>query len=567
MINRSQTTKPVPLNIVGSSTFGRYPKISQERTYNLFISDGWMVPYAGYQIAIHASMFGNGVEGRGSHTSTKLNRLILVIDNRVYLTNLTFNQQQQKVVFTQVIQIGTLQTSKGVVYISENNKPQILISDNTSLYVYDPTLTPTFQIPSISFIPGFIDFHDTYFLCAARADGFYTPPANNTWRLSEQNDGTSWPDDASHIGLLQTKPDNTQAIVRFPSKGNMIIVLGSTVTEPWFDVGYQLFPYQRNTSYNMDYGCLNPASVAAMDEIVVWLGINEKSGPVVMYTQGGAIEKVTTDGFDYLLANLQNPSDCQGFLYRQDGHIFYHINFYQDNLSFFIDFLPDGSKKIYHACDENNNYFIASSVSFFNNQYYFVSRNNGNLYVFDTIFTTYVDKEIPRIRVCKNIRNVKQEYFIANDCGFTIDSGNTNYYIQNLGPIYLITQDGKKLITQGSPIFLITQDGKYLISQDGINLVTQQNDPNAFSYLIAEQPELSIDRDPNSAVPRVDLSISIDGGEHFSSYDAQYLPPIGQRKNKLMWWQLGAANDLVCQFRFWNFGRFTCTDGEVNIRQ
>lgn len=565
----------------------------------MFMSDGWMVPYAGYRIAIPADQLGDGAQGRGFHSSVKFNRLIAVFDNRVYLINITFNQQQQVVTSSQAIEIGVLQTSKGIVYISENNKPQICLSDGTSIYIYDPTLTPSFQTITTSFIPGYIDFHDTYFLCAATADGFYTPAANNTWRLSGQNDGTMWPDDAASIGLLQTKPDNTQAVVRFPSKGNMIFVFGKTVIEPWFDVGYQLFPYQRSTSFNIDYGCLNPTTIASMDELVVWLGVNEKGGPVVMYSDGGMPQQITTDGFDYVLSNMQNPADSQGFIYRQDGHLFYHINFYTDNLSFFVDFLKDGSHKIYHACDENNNYFIASYVAFFNNQYYFITRNNGNLYTFDTIFTTFDGREIPRIRVCKNIRNVKQEYFIGNDAGFTIETGETNYVEQNLGPIYLITQckfirpftfitqNGRRLVTQdnmqliaqqsdfcdfyfappnklvteGSPIFLITQDGKFLQTQDGNNLLSQQSDSTDFSYLITEQPELE------HTVPRVDMSISIDGGEHFSSYDAVYLPPIGQRKNKLMWWQLGASNDLVPQFRFVGIGRFVATDGVVNIRQ
>jgi len=570
MITRPQTFKQELLNIVGSSTFGRYPKISIEKTYNMFMSDNWMVPYAGYQIAISSEELGFGKEGRGIHTSTKLNRLIGVWDSNVYLIQINFNQQQRKVTSYQVIKIGELQTTTGVVYIAENNKPQICLSDGVAIYIYDPNPpmgVSNFSVATmdgtnpISFIPGFIDFHDTYFLCAARADGFYSPSANNTWRLCESNNGLQWPDDASHIGLLQTKPDNTQAVLRFPSKGNMIMVFGSTVSEPWFDVGYQLFPYQRNTSFNIDYGCLNPATIAALDEFVVWLGMNEKAGPVVFYSDGGMPQQVTTDGFDYVLANLQNPQDSQGFIYRQDGHLFYHINFYSDNLSFFIDFLKDGTKKIYHACDENNNYFIASEVAFFNNQYWFVSKNNGNLYAFDTIFTTYDGKEIPRIRTCRNIRNIQQESFIANDCGFTIESGNTDYVQQSYGAIYLKTEDGQQLITQGNPNFFVTENGDQLITEDENFLVSEQVSEEDYYLLIAEQEDIHYD------VPRIDLSISIDGGEHFSSYDAQYLPAIGQRKNKLAWWQLGWANDLVCQFRFIGLGRFVATDGYVNTRQ
>lgn len=37
------------VNVVGSSTYGRYPKISSETTWNLYESDGFMVSFAGYK--------------------------------------------------------------------------------------------------------------------------------------------------------------------------------------------------------------------------------------------------------------------------------------------------------------------------------------------------------------------------------------------------------------------------------------------------------------------------------------------------------------------------------------
>lgn len=568
MINRGENFKSVPLNIVGSSIFGRYPKINSEKTYNMFISDEFLVPYSGYQIAILASLFNNGSIGRGVFTSTKLNRLVVVVDDRVYLVNIFFNETLDTSFDSQVIFIGTLQTSTGVVYITENNKPQIAISDGTSIYIYDPTLTPSFQtIDTISFTPGYITFHDTYFICAASEDNFYDPPANNTWRLSAQNDGTSWPDAAANIGLLQTKPDNVQAVIRFPSKGNMIFVMGSIVTEAWFDTGAQLFPYQRNNQFNIDYGCLNPATIAAMDELVVWLASNEKSGPIIMYSDGGMPEKITTDGIDYLFSQLSDPADSQAFLYRQDGHLFYHINFYTDNLSLFIDF---NTKKIYNASDQDLNYFIASEVAFFNNQYYFVSKNNGNLFAFDTIYTMYqdvdldnniIEYEIPRFRVCKNIRLASQEYFIANDVGFTIETGETNYQQISTGNIRLITQDGHPIITQGDYFLLQTQDGNFIETQDGNLLISQQTNSDDFAYLIAQQDGYL------NLTPRVDLSVSRDGGASFGSDIGYVLNPIGKRKNKLQWWQLGAVNDMVLQFKFWGIGRFVATDGIVSIRQ
>lgn len=542
MITRGQNFKEVPLNIVGSSVFGRYPKISIEKTFNMFESDSFMVPYAGYQIAVPSSQYKSGKVGRGLFMSTKLERLIVVIDNNVYLTDINYSQQYNKVINSQVIFIGQLQTSVGVVYITENNKPQILISDNTALYIYDPTLSPTFQVvPNLNFVPGYVTFHDTYFIAAASNDTSNGAPVSNTWRLSGQNDGLTWKDDAASVGSIQTKPDNTQAVVRFPGKGNMIFVMGSIVSESWFDVGAQLFPYQRNNQFNIDYGCLSPATVAYMDEIVVWLGINEKSGPIILYSNGGMPKHITTDGIDYLFSQLQNPQDSQGFLYRQDGHLFYHINFYSDNLSLFYDFNKD---KFYHACDQNLNYFIASELAFFNNQYYFVTRNNGNLFAFDTTIYTFQDVDaankvqiydIPRIRICKNIRDPQQDYFIVNDVGFTIETGETDYFQQQASGVATFG-----LLNAANDPFLLLNGTLFdLLSADSGILYT---------------------------TPAVDLSISTDGGASFGNAWRYNLFPIGYRKNRLNCWQIGLANDFVTQFRFQGMGRFVVTDGVANIR-
>lgn len=579
MIARGQNFKQIPLNICGSSTFGRYPKISAEKTINMFMSDNFMVPYSGYNVALEAAKyFSNGLEGRGIYTSTILNEMIVVIGSGVYSVTLKFNNINLNVYDVQVILLGNMTSSSGKVYIAENNKPQIAISDGINIYIYDPNNSPTFKaVPGLDFIPGYITFHDTYFICAAFEDNFYTPVASNTWRLSASNNGLNWPNLAANIGLIQTKPDVTQAVLRFPSKGNMIFVMGENVTEAWFDIGAQLFPYQRQDQFNIDYGCLNPATVAYMDEIAVWLGQNEKSGPVILYSDGGMPTKVTTDGIDYFFSQLTEPADSQAFLYRQDGHLFYHINFYTDNVSLFIDFLPDGSHKIYHACDQNGNYFIAAQVAFYNNQYYFVSKNTGNLYTFDTIFTTYQDTqlnnnvnppvivkttfEIPRSRICRNIRFPSQEYFIANDVGFTIETGETNYQENSTGDIFIITQDGHPIITQGGLEFIVSQDNNFIVTQDGQYISTQQTNPNDFSNIIAQQQGIIY------TTPHVDLSVSRDGGESFGSDYAYNLFSIGKRKNKLMWWQCGSANDFVCQFKFWGMGRFVATDGLVNIRQ
>ena len=81
--------KEFPLNVNGSSTFGRYPKISIEKTYNMFESDGWLVCLGGYEKVLQLLPKG---EGRGAFQSIRGNFTIAVINSIVYkiMPNLTY---------------------------------------------------------------------------------------------------------------------------------------------------------------------------------------------------------------------------------------------------------------------------------------------------------------------------------------------------------------------------------------------------------------------------------------------------------------------------------------------
>jgi len=136
------------------------------------------------------------------------------------------------------------------------------------------------------------------------------------------------------------------------------------------------------------------------------------------------------------------------------------------------------------------------------------------------------------------VRDASQQYFVVNDVGFTIETGETPYFQQGNESIDIITEDGNQIISE-------------VIDGITYNVIDEQS--NFLGSLLS--------------TPRVDLSISTDGGATFGNEWAYNLNTLAYRKNRLMWWQLGIANDFVCQFKFWGFGRFVATDGVVNIRQ
>lgn len=529
----AQQTNQVPIKVVGSNKFGRYPKISVEQTFNMIISDEALVPYAGYK-SIDQLSFPVG-QGRALYASARGDLMIAVISGTVFRINADLSFRP----------IGPLATSTGNVFIAENNNNQIAISDFVNLYVYDYTSSGTFSVSNLT--PGFaIDFRPGYLSFQngrLQAAGIESNGASS-WRLSGFNDALSWPSDSSHVSNIQAKPDVVQASVPFPGRGNVLFLFGKTVTQQETDVGAALFPYQRSSNFNIDYGCLNPATIASLENFVVWLSGNEKTGPIIMYSTGGESHKLSNDGIDFKLSKLVDPENSYGFLFKQDGHLIYQITFLTDNLSYIYDF---NTQMFFTVTDENLNYHIARQVVFFNNKYYFVSFNDGDLYEFGTQFTDFeyannIIREIPRIRICEPQRLSSQKNFIINSLGFMMEMGQDN-------PI-----DVTSFNTRQHPTLLTTEDGKFITTEDGVFIrITQDNAEDEIVYRVANM--------------RVDLSISRDGGESFGGSYSIDLNPSALRRNRLMFYRLGIANDTTIQIRFWGFKRFVCFDGVMEIAQ
>ncbi len=399
----------IPINIVGSTVFGRYPKISIEQTYNMIISDGWLVPYAGHKVV--NEIMENG-SGRGIYHSSKNDSLILVVNNGIYRVD---NNLVASLV-------GSIDTYDGDVFIAENDANQIAISDKQNIYIYNYVTNTVDKAVTtghdyLGFTPGYITFQDGYFI---------SPDLSKSeWRLSTLNEGKTWPSSSNSVGKFQTKADIPVAAISSPGKGGNLLIMGSSVTELWNNTGASLFPYQRTSGFNIDYGCLSSNTIAAGDNFVVWLAVNERSGPVIMYTSGGDIQQISTDGINFKLSQLVNPASSYGFIFKQDGHLFYQLTFTDpaDNFTLTYDF---NTQKFFSLCDKNMNYHVAKRVASFDNTYYFVSFEDGNLYEMNSIYTQYGNDDIQRIRICQSIRGKDNSQFIATKVSLTMEQGNTD---------------------------------------------------------------------------------------------------------------------------------------------
>jgi hypothetical protein len=533
----TENAEQIPIIVAGSSTFGVWPKVSLEKTYNMYLSDEWMIGFPGYkEVALSAAPG----EGRAIFRSVRGGFLLAVVGSAVYILN-------QSITPTFV---GTLSSSSGEVFIDENLSQQICLVDGTKAYIYhydvsNPsaigTLTPqTNLVDGMSniIIPNYVSFHAGFFLIASSSNS----PNSFQWYAFVRNSDTTilW----FSTQTISTKPDDAIAVRRLPGRSNNVIVFGSSVCEIHTLTGAQVEvaetgTYVRVSSYSIDNGCASVSTIAASEETVVWLAVNESNSPVIMVTNGAETKQISTDGIDHLMETIKFPDQSTAFFSRQNGHLFYQLTFFnpQYNLTLAYDFTTN---KFFHLSDENLNFHIARDVVYFNKQSYMISLNNAAIYEIGDQFNTYSYTEdpsdlgflIPRIRICNTIRKKDSSTFRCGLFTFWIEQGVNDYFEESVCNGELITE--------------ITEDN--IVSESGLIMLAEFGSCN---FIIN--------------APAVDMSFSKTGNENFSNFVRRELQPMSHFRNQIRWHRIGQANELTVQLRFWNFNRMVVSNGVAEV--
>lgn len=541
----NQTSRGIEqaINVVGGSSFGVYPKVSVSKTYNMYMSDDFLIPFAGFKRI--KDVFPEG-QGRGLFYSSRGGFMLAVINQSVIKLTVGGNGQLN----SQTV-VGSLNTQFGEVYIDENLSSQICIVDGLEAWIYNyaggaSTLTvqTAGALGSGALIPTYVEYHNTYFLfgnkrTAGTDSRWYAYEYASANAIQERTNGAAF--------ALSTKPDNPIAIKRIPNQSANVLVFGSTVTEIHQDTGGN-DGYTRNNYINIDYGLAAIETLASNDEHVTFLGVNEKNDPVLIDFSGQGATRISTDGVDHMLNAVSRPDRSTADFYRQDGHLFYIITFYDpdDNFTLAYDF---NTGSFINLADWQLNKFPARKIVTFNQTNYFVSLNNAAVYELSTKYTTQNENEtgadpvedpdlvheIQRIRITDPFRSNRNKRFIVNWFNLTIEQGNEGFTEQDNCIEYIITEDGDMVITEDN-VVVIPEDAY----EDGCIVGPYR--------------------------PRVDLAISIDGGVTWSNYVSRTLNAYGNRRNILSWNRLGACNEIIFKLRFWNAGRVCVANGMMDIR-
>jgi len=129
-------------------------------------------------------------------------------------------------------------------------------------------------------------------------------------------------------GAIESYPGT---IVACKTLHRRIYFFSEYFTEVWENAGIGfILPFRRNNSLLMEYGCAAIGSAVSDFDLIFFLSKARNGLGAVMMVRGTEALPVSTRALDYELAQYyanQQISDCRAFLIKENGLIFYRMNF------------------------------------------------------------------------------------------------------------------------------------------------------------------------------------------------------------------------------------------------
>lgn len=243
---------------------------------------------------------------------------LFVIGNQLVLANITTPATATSNAVLGFTTIGTLNTATGPVKIRDNGAGHIaVIVDGPFLYVYSVTA----QTMTVSSDPAFLGSNTV-----AEIDGWFIfqQPGTQKFYTSPVYWNGVAPFDGTYFALKDDAPDNLVAVIE---NGRQLWLIGEATTEVWYNAGGLTFPFARLEGAMMQIGCAAPQSVARSGPDLIWLSRSERGENAVIHVTGYQYKVISNPALSYALTQYSVISDAIGYVYNEEGHEFYVLNF------------------------------------------------------------------------------------------------------------------------------------------------------------------------------------------------------------------------------------------------
>lgn len=209
-------------------------------------------------------------------------------------------------------------------YIDASNTKKLIMVDGVEGYIFTSSAAGTkitdanFPSPHVPF-PIYLDGY--LFLAKANTGDIYN---------SDLNSPSTWT--AGNFFSAQGYPDDIKALIRI---NNYIAAIGSSSTEYFYDAGNSPgSPLARLDGATLPFGTNHPNTIAANKDTIIFLSNNGDGESTVRMIEGLKYKEVSARFVVTLMSNIiAVASNMRGYLFRQQGELFYGLCFDGTNTS------------------------------------------------------------------------------------------------------------------------------------------------------------------------------------------------------------------------------------------
>lgn len=289
--------------------------------------------------------------------------------------------------------IGALGTSKGPISMVDNGLDVVLVdgsSQGVTIHLVTNVVSP---ITSDAFYgANRVDLVDGFLI--------FNRPSSNQFYISNFLD-------VSFDALdFAAKTGFSDQLVAVAATKRQIFLLGQQTTEVWYNTGDQAFTFGRMPGAFIQHGCVAAASVCQSDGSIYWLATSPQGEFLVLRTEAYDRARISTFAIEAEFRKYATVADVQCYIYQQNGHVFYVLNFPTADKTWVFDI----ASGIWHERMWLDNQGIehrhrSNCHAYFNEQTLVGDWQTGNLYQMSTNFFTDDGAKIERIRAFPHMVN------------------------------------------------------------------------------------------------------------------------------------------------------------------
>lgn len=286
------------------------------------------------------------------------------------------------------------------------NKTQVVIASDFDVYVAEGVLLT--QHTTMNNVSG-VAFLDGYGIFSKKDDDRFFISALNDFKIVDLTDNTQ----------LNILPQTTQGV---KVSNRQLWVFGEKTTVVYYNSGQADFPFSRIPSGVIQRGALAPKSIVEYQGILFWLGDDNR-----IYVSDGYVPRViSTSAIDRQIDGYVLPEDAVGFVYQEEGHIFYVLTFSETT------WVYDLSTQLWHERRSFglNNWRARNGIfQFLEN--YVGDYSNGNIYKLNLDLFTDNGTIIQRIATspplnAQGFRASQTQFYLDMETGVGLPLGQGN---------------------------------------------------------------------------------------------------------------------------------------------